>query len=180
MKLLFDLFPLILFFIVFKTHGMFAATAAAMLATFVQVAWAKYRHGAVDKMLWINLGIITIFGGATLLLHDETFIKWKPSVLYWAFSAALLGSSIFFKKNLIQALLGKQITMPGSVWHKLNLAWAAFFSVLGLLNLFVAYTYSTDIWVNFKVFGTTTLMLVFIVAQALALSKYIEQPKGEK
>jgi intracellular septation protein len=179
MKLLFDLFPVILFFIVFKVAGVFAATASAIVATFVQVAWVKYRHGKVDTMLWVSLGIITVFGGATLLLHDETFIKWKPTVLYWFFSAALLGSAILFKKNLMRALLGEKLTLPDAVWSNVNLAWAAFFAVLGLLNLYVAYSYSTDTWVNFKLFGATGIMIVFIFAQAAMLAKYVEEDKKE-
>jgi intracellular septation protein len=179
MKLLFDLFPVILFFIVFKVAGVFAATASAIIATFVQVGWVKYRHGKVDTMLWVSLGIITVFGGATLLLHDETFIKWKPTVLYWFFSAALLGSSILFKKNLMRALLGEKLALPDAVWGNVNLAWAAFFAVLGLINLYVAYSYSTDTWVNFKLFGATGIMLVFIFAQAAMLAKYVEEDKKE-
>jgi intracellular septation protein len=179
MKLLFDLFPVILFFIVFKVAGVFAATACAIVATFVQVGWVKYRHGKVDTMLWVSLGIITVFGGATLLLHDETFIKWKPTVLYWFFSAALLGSSILFKKNLMRALLGEKLALPDAVWGNVNLAWAAFFAALGLINLYVAYSYSTDTWVNFKLFGATGIMLVFIFAQAAMLAKYVEEDKKE-
>src|SRR5512137_2154391 len=105
MKLLFDLFPVILFFVTFKFAGVFAATATAIVATFVQVAWVKHRHGKVDTMLWVSLGIITVFGGATLLLHNESFIKWKPTVLYWFFSSALLLAPILFKKNLMRELL---------------------------------------------------------------------------
>ncbi len=173
MKLLFDLFPVILFFIVFKVAGVFAATATAIVATFVQVGWVKYRHGKVDTMLWVSLGIITVFGSATLLLHDETFIKWKPTVLYWFFATALLGSAILFKKNIMRTLLGDKLTLPEAVWGKVNLAWAAFFVALGLLNLYVAYTFSTDSWVNFKLFGATGLMLLFIFGQAAMLAKYV-------
>lgn len=180
MKLLFDLFPVILFFAVFKTYGVFAATATAIVATFAQVAWVKYRHGKVDTMLWVSLGIITVFGGATLLLHDETFIKWKPTVLYWFFSAALLFSPIFFKKNLMRALLQDKMALPDQVWHYLNLSWSAFFALLGLVNLYVAFNYSTDAWVNFKLFGATSIMIVFILAQAAMLSKYVvEDDKKE-
>ncbi len=175
MKLLFDLFPVILFFIVFKFFGVFAATAAAIVATFLQVAWVKHRHGKVDTMLWVSLGIITVFGGATLLLHDETFIKWKPTILYWFFSAALLFSSILFKKNLMRAMLQEKLTLPDPVWHNLNLAWGLFFAVLGIINLYVAFNFSTDTWVNFKLFGATGLMLVFILLQSLWLSKYVEE-----
>ena len=181
MKLLFDLFPVILFFIVFKIAGVFAATATAIAATFVQVAWVKYRHGKVDTMLWVSLGIITVFGGATLLLHDETFIKWKPTVLYWIFSAVLLLSPILFKKNLMRAMLGEKMTLPDPVWHKLNLSWGVFFAVLGAINLYVAFNYSTDAWVNFKLFGATGMMVVFIFAQAAMLAKHVEEDKeGDK
>jgi intracellular septation protein len=179
MKLLFDLFPVILFFVTFKFFGVFAATATAIVATFAQVAWVKYRHGKVDTMLWVSLGIITVFGGATLLLHDETFIKWKPTVLYWFFSAALLLSPMLFKKNLMRSLLQEKMTLPDGVWQSLNLAWSAFFAVLGVVNLYVAFNYSTDAWVNFKLFGATGMMFVFILAQAAMLSKYVEEDKKE-
>ena len=174
MKLLFDLFPVILFFVTFKFAGVFAATATAIAATFVQVAWVKYRHGKVDTMLWVSLGIITLFGGATLLLHYETFIKWKPTVLYWFFSIALLLSPVLFKKNLMRSLLQEKLTLPDMVWTKVNLAWSAFFAALGLVNLYVAFNYSTDAWVNFKLFGATGMMLLFIFVQAALLSKYME------
>ncbi len=179
MKLLFDLFPVILFFIAFKFAGVFAATAAAIGATFAQVAWVKYRHGKVDTMLWVSLGIITVFGGATLLLHDETFIKWKPTILYWFFAAALLFSNILFRKNLLRAMLSEKLSLPDRVWGNLNLAWSAFFGALGLLNLYVAFSYSTDAWVNFKLFGTTALMLLFILAQSALLAKHVEEDKKE-
>lgn len=179
MKLLFDLFPVILFFVTFKFFGVFAATASAIVATFAQVAWVKYRHGKVDTMLWVSLGIITVFGGATLLLHDETFIKWKPSILYWFFSSALLLSPILFKKNLMRTMLQEKMTLPDAVWNKLNLSWSAFFAVLGVVNLYVAFNYSTDAWVNFKLFGATGLMFVLILAQAAMLSKYVEEHKKE-
>lgn len=179
MKLLFDLFPVILFFGVFKFAGVFAATATAIAATFVQVAWVKHRHGKVDTMLWVSLAIITVFGGATLLLHDETFIKWKPTVLYWFFSAALLLSPILFKKNLMRALLQEKMTLPDPVWNNVNLSWGAFFAVLGVVNLYVAFNYSTDAWVNFKLFGATGIMVVFIFAQAALLAKYVEEEKKE-
>ena len=179
MKLLFDLFPVILFFIVFKVAGVFAATATAIAATFVQVGWVKYRHGKVDTMLWVSLGIITVFGGATLLLHDETFIKWKPTILYWFFAAALLFSALVLKKNLMRSLLQEKMALPDFVWHRLNLSWSAFFALLGVLNLYVAYKFSTEGWVNFKLFGATGIMLVFILAQAALLSKYVEEDKKE-
>lgn len=175
MKFLYDLFPVILFFIVYKFFGIYAATATAIVATIVQIAWAKYRHGKVEGALIASGAIIVIFGGATLFLHDESFIKWKPTVLYWLFAVSLVASNIFFKKNLIRSLMGKQIGLPESIWSKLNLAWAIFFAVLGCVNLWVAFNFSTDTWVDFKLFGTMGLMLVFVIGQSLMLNKYMTE-----
>ncbi|MDO8351473.1 MAG: septation protein A [Gallionella sp.] len=177
MKLLFDLFPVILFFIAFKFQGIYVATAIAIAATVAQIIWTKYRHGKVDTMLWVSFAIIGVFGGATLLLQDETFIKWKPSVLYWLFSVVLLGSNLLFSKNLIRALLNEKMALPVRVWNRLNLSWSLFFAVLGFINLYVAFNYSTDTWVNFKLFGFTGLMLVFILAQSAWLAKYVDEKK---
>ncbi|MBI4937664.1 MAG: septation protein A [Nitrosomonadales bacterium] len=177
MKLLFDLFPVILFFAAFKLFGIFAATAAAIAATIAQVAWTKWRHGKVDTMLWVSFGIIAVFGGATLLLHDETFIKWKPTILYWVFAAVLIFSDLLFKKNLMRALLHEKLALPHRIWSHVNLSWALFFAVLGALNLYVAFNFSTDAWVNFKLFGATGLMLVFVLLQGMALAKYVEEDK---
>lgn len=179
MKLLFDLFPLILFFAAFKLFGIFAATAAAIAATVGQIVWTKWRHGKVDTMLWVSFGIIFILGGATLILHDENFIKWKPTVLYWFFSAALLFSRLLFRKNLMHALLHEKMAMPHRVWDHLNLGWSLFFAMLGVLNLYVAFNYPTETWVNFKLFGTTGLMMVFVLLQAVLLSKYVEEDKEQ-
>jgi len=173
MKFLFDLFPVILFFIVFKFFGIYAATATAIVATIAQIGWVKYRHGKVDNTLIASGLIIIVFGGATLLLHDESFIKWKPTVLYWLFAVSLVVSNALFKKNLIRSLMDKQISMADAIWNKLNLAWALFFAVLGVINLYVAFNYSTDIWVDYKLFGTTGLMLVFFIGQALLLNKHM-------
>ena len=179
MKLLFDLFPVILFFVTFKFAGIYAATSAAIAATVVQIVWTKWKHGKVETMLWVSFGIITVMGGATLLLHDESFIKWKPTILYWAFAAALLFSNLLFRKNLIKALLQEKIALPNHVWRNLNLAWSMFFTVLGCINLYVAFNYTTDQWVNFKLFGATGLMFAFILAQSFFLAKYAEQNKEQ-
>lgn len=173
MKLFFDLFPIILFFVAYKFYGIFTATAVAIAATVAQIGWAYWRRGKIEVMLWISLAIIVVFGGATLLLRDETFIKWKPTVLYWLFAATLLGGSLLFKKNLIRAMMQQKIALPDAVWRRLNLSWAAFFAMMGLANLYVAYTFSTDIWVNFKLFGTLGLMLFFVLLQGLVLAKYV-------
>ncbi|MDO8810718.1 MAG: septation protein A [Gallionella sp.] len=177
MKLLFDLFPVILFFVAFKAFNIYVATAVAIAATVVQIIWTKWRHGKVDTMLWVSFAIIGVFGGATLLLHDETFIKWKPTVLYWMFSAILLASNLFFKKNLMRSLLQEKIALPLHIWNRLNLSWSLFFAALGFINLYVAFNYSTDDWVNFKLFGFTALMAVFILAQSVWLAKYVDEKK---
>ncbi|MBN9423048.1 MAG: septation protein A [Candidatus Accumulibacter sp. 66-26] len=175
MKFLFDLFPVILFFITFKIAGIYAATAVAIVATFAQIAWVWFRHRKVDTMLWVSLGIVSVFGSMTLIFHDETFIKWKPTVLYWAFAGALAGGVLFFRKNLIRSLLAEKIELPDAAWQKLNLSWIGFFVFMGIANLFVAYNFSTDDWVNFKLFGGTGLMLIFVLLQGLLLSKHIEE-----
>ncbi len=174
MKFLFDLFPVILFFVAFKLFGIYTATVVAIAATFAQIGWVWYRRRKVDNMLWVSLGVIVVFGGATLLLHDETFIKWKPTVLYWLFGAALLTAELGFRKNLIKAMMEKQMALPDAVWRKLLMSWVGFFAVMGLLNLYVAFNFSTDAWVNFKLFGGMGLMLAFVVLQALMLSKYVD------
>lgn len=178
MKLLFDLFPVIVFFVAFKVADIYMATGVAIAATFAQIAWVWFRHRKVENMLWVSLAIIVVFGGATLLLHDETFIKWKPTVLYWAFAAVLIGARYVFGKNLIRSMVGQQLTLPEPVWDKLNLSWAGFFLVMGCLNLFVAFRFSTDVWVNFKLFGGMGLMLLFALGQGLMLSRYVDT--GEK
>ncbi|MBI2305807.1 MAG: septation protein A [Rhodocyclales bacterium] len=177
MKFLFDLFPVILFFVAYKFAGIFVATGVAIAATFVQIGWVWFRHRKVDTMLWISLAIITVFGGATLLLQDETFIKWKPTVLYWLFAATLAGGTLFMKKNLIRSLLAEQMELPDAAWNKMNWSWIGFFVFMGIANLVVAFNFSTDTWVNFKLFGGIGLMFGFVLAQGVMLSKYIEEKK---
>jgi len=179
MKFLFDLFPVIVFFAAFKLADIYVATTTAIVATFLQVAWLKLRRKPVEPMLWASLGLIVVFGGATLLLRDETFIKWKPTVLYWLFGVVLLASDLIFRRNLIRAMLGAQVQLPNPVWTKLNWAWVGFFAFMGALNLYVAFNFPTDLWVNFKLFGGMGLMLLFVIAQALFLARYIEDGQEE-
>ena len=178
MKFLFDFFPIILFFAAFKLYGIYTATAVAIVATFAQIGWVWLKHRKVDTMLWVSLAIITLFGGATLFLHDETFIKWKPTVLYWLFAVVLGVSAGLFRKNLIRTMMEKQFSAPDFVWRNLNLSWMGFFLLMGVLNLYIAFNYSTDTWVNFKLFGGMGLMFAFVILQGLLLSKYIEEEKG--
>ena len=178
MKFLFDFFPVILFFIAFKVADIYVATGVAIAATFAQVAWLKIRNRKIEPMLWASLAIIAVFGGATLLLQDETFIKWKPTVLYWLFGAVLAGAALA-GRNLIRLMLSKQMQLPDPVWARLNLSWIGFFAFMGALNLYVAYNFSTDNWVNFKLFGGMGLMLLFVLAQAALLSRFVDE-KNER
>ncbi len=180
MKLLIDFFPIILFFAAFKVWGIYTATAVAIVATVLQIAYLRVRHGKVEPMQWVSLGVIVVFGGATLLAHSETFIKWKPTVLYWLMGGALLIAQLVFRKNLIRSLMGAQMALPDNAWRVLNWSWAGFFAIMGVVNLWVAYTFDTDTWVNFKLFGGLGFMLVFVVAQALYLSRYLKEEEDKQ
>lgn len=178
MKFLYDMFPVILFFVAFKFFGIYVATATAIVATLAQIVWTKVHHGRIDNTMIASGVIIVIFGGATLLLHDESYIKIKPTVLYWLFAVGLVVANVFFKRNLIRGIMEQQISMPDRIWDKLNLAWALFFALLGGLNLYFALHFSTDTWVDFKLFGTMGLMLLFFIGQAFVLDKHM-MPKDE-
>ncbi|HNW61845.1 MAG TPA: septation protein A [Piscinibacter sp.] len=208
MKILFDFLPIFLFFGTFKfAEGrkewaarfasdnlgflvsggvvgpgeapVLLATLVVIVATLAQVAVILVRGKKVDTMLWVSLALVTVMGGATIWFHNETFIKWKPSVLYWVMGLAFWLSQVMFRKNLLRALIGEQLTLPPGVWQRLNFAWIAFFAFMGLLNLYVAYSFSTDTWVNFKLFGGIGLMLVFTIAQGFYISKHVEPEAGE-
>jgi intracellular septation protein len=207
MKFVFDLFPVVLFFVAFQvakgspeqaaaiidavtgTFGIAAtttpaqapvllATLVAIAATLLQVATLLVLRRKVDRMMWVSLALIVVFGGATLALHDDLFIKWKPTVLYWLFAGTLAGAELLFGKNIIKAMMGEQVQMPDVAWKKLNLSWILFFALMGVANLVVAFGFSTETWVNFKLFGGIGLMLVFVLAQGLFLSRYVEE-KGQ-
>lgn len=208
MKILFDFLPILLFFATFKyaeghadwaagfatTHfgalvsggvvgpkeaPVLLATIVVIVATLAQILWLVLRGKKVDLMLWISLALVVVLGGATVWFQSETFIKWKPSVLYWVMGLSFWVSQVFFRKNLLQALMGQQLQLPPAVWQRLSFAWVAFFALMGLLNLYVAYSYSTDTWVNFKLFGGVGLMLLFTLAQGVYLSRHLE-PEGDE
>jgi intracellular septation protein len=175
MKLLIDFFPIALFFAVFKLWGIYPATAVAIVATIVQIAYLRFKLGKVEPMQWVSLGVIVLFGGATLLAQDENFIKWKPTVLYWLMGAALLVGQLLLRKNLIKSLMGGQVQLPDHAWNTLNWAWSSFFAAMGGLNLWIAYHFDTDTWVNFKMFGGLGLMLLFILVQAVYMSRFMQE-----
>ena len=174
MKLLIDFFPILLFFAAFKMYGIYVATTVAIVATVLQIAYLRFKNGKVEPMQWVSLAVIVLFGGATLIAHNEEFIKWKPTVLYWIMGGTLAIGQLFFNKNFIKSLMGTQMELPDPVWRTLCWAWALFFAGMGVLNLWVAFNFDTDTWVNFKLFGGMGLMLVFVVGQALYLSRHMQ------
>jgi intracellular septation protein len=207
MKFLFDLFPVILFFIVFKlgeTHqeaahalaiqymgGLVAggslspeqspimlATAVGIVATVLQIVYLLVRGRKVDGMLWLSLGVIVVMGGLTIYFHDENFIKWKPTILYFAFALALLVAQLGFRSNLMRKVMEEQVKLPESVWARVGYAWIGFFLFQGVLNLvmaFVVFKGNTSAWVSYKMFGATGLFFAFVVIQTLMLSKHITE-----
>jgi len=180
MKLLFDFFPVLLFFLAFKVYDIYVATAVAIVATIAQIAWFWFRHRRVEPMHLVTLALIAIFGGATLLLHDEVFIKWKPTILYWGMALAFLGSQYIGSKNLTQRMMDKAVTLKVNIWGRLNLMWVLFWTFLGVANLYVMYHFDTATWVNFKLFGLMGLMIVFIIGQSIYMAPYIESEENEK
>ena len=203
MKILFDFLPIALFFGMFKyAEGnkewaaqtatdwlgfmvsggvvgaaeapVLLATVVVIVATLAQIIWLKVSGKKVDTMLWVSLGLVTLLGGATIYFHSESFIKWKPTVLYWVMGGALLFGQLVLKKNGIKSLMGAQMSLPDPIWFRVNLAWVGFFTVMGFLNLYVAFNFPTSTWVNFKLFGGLGLMVVFVFAQAMYLNKHIK------
>jgi intracellular septation protein len=204
MKFLLDFLPIILFFATFKLadahadaaarfatdHLGFAvsggvvapaeaavllATVVVVVATLLQITALLTMRRKVDTMLWVTFALVTVLGGATVWFHNPTFIKWKPSALYWAMAIAFWASQALFGKNVLQSLVGEQLELPAPVWQRLNLAWIAFFVLMGVANLYVAYHYSTSTWASFKVFGLTGLMLVFMFAQGIYVARFVEE-----
>lgn len=176
MQLLADYFPLILFFVAFKWQGIYVATAVAIAASVAQIAWFHWRR-KVSAVHWLSFAIIVVFGGATLLLQDETFIKWKPTVLYAAFGGVLTGGKLLFRRDLIAVVL-KDLTLPPTVWTRLTWSWVGFFAFMGAANWYVAFHFPTDTWVNFKVWGGIGLFLLFALAQGLFLARHVSEPSS--
>src|SRR6266480_815278 len=174
MQFLADYFPLLLFFAAFKLWDIYVATGVAIAASVVQIAYFRWRRGKVQTVHWLSLAIIATFGGATLLLHDETFIKWKPTVLYWLFAAILAVGRLGFRRNLIATLL-KDLALPDPVWARVTWVWVGFLLGMGGANLYVATHYSTAAWVNFKVWGAMGLFFLLAVATVASVARHLPE-----
>lgn len=173
MKQFFEFIPLIIFFAIYKMVDIYAATASLMVTMGLMLAYNYFKHGKAEKMHIITFLMVLVFGGLTLILHDDTFIKWKVTVVYALFSIALFVSQLIFKKPIIKQMLGKELSLPDSVWNNLNTAWALFFAVLGAVNVYVAFSLPQDVWVNFKVFGLLGATLAFTIFSGIYLYKYL-------
>jgi len=174
MHFLADYFPLLLFFVAFKLWGIYTATAVAIAASVAQIAYFRTVRGTVAPVHWVSLAIIAVFGGATLVLHDETFIKWKPTVLYWLFALVLTGGRLIFRRNLIAALL-PALTLPEPVWARITWGWVLFLVAMGAANLYVASNFATDTWVNFKVWGGIGLFMLAGVGTVASVARYLPE-----
>ena len=203
MKFIFDLLPIFLFFVSFKwaeghkavvadwmtqhlgfmvSGGVVGLTEAPVLlatvvviaGTLAQVITLKILRKPIDKMLWAGLAVVVVLGGLTLWFHSELFIKWKPTIIYWLMGVGLLIGEVFMKRDVLSQMMGGQISAPDAVWRRLTWAWVTFFLSMGVLNLYVAFNYSTDLWVTFKMWGTLGLLLVFTLVQGVYLSKHME------
>jgi len=185
MKFFVDFFPVLAFFIAFYLPGdreqaIYVATAAAIVASTLQIAGLWLLKHKIQNMHIITFLLILLLGGATLLLHDKTFIKWKPTAVNWLFAVAFLGSQFIGEKPLVQRMMEQAVQMPRPAWLRLNLSWVAFFLIMGIANLYVAFNFSDEIWVNFKMFGILGLTFVFVVGQSFFLARYIEEPENAK
>ncbi len=179
MKLLASFFPIILFFAAYKLYGIYTATAVAMAAALVQTLWHWVVHREVEKMHLVTLVLLLVFGGMTLAFQDPTFIKWKPSVVNWLFGAAFLLSPLFGGKYLTERMMAHAVELPNAVWRQLNHAWTLFFFSVGFLNLYVAYNFDEETWVNFKLFGLLGLTFAFIIGQSFYLARHMKDDAEE-
>lgn len=173
MKILFDYLSILCFFIAFKIWGIYTATAVAIGVLLVQVIGYAFIKGRVERVHLINLILLTALGGTTLLLHDMIFIKWKPTIVYWVLALLLLGSHWYAERPFIERVFDGKLNLPRDAWERLNISWSAFFFILGGINVFVMYHFSTDAWVNFKLFGTLGLTLLFCIGQSLYIKQYL-------
>lgn len=173
MHALFEYIPLVIFFVVNKFVDIYWATASLIASSALQILYYIIKKEKVPTRNWIFFGLIAVFGGLTIFLHDEAFIKWKVTIINEFFAITLLVSYYLFKKNIIKQFLSESINLPDPIWTKLNLAWALFFALCGVLNWYVAFNFDLETWVNFKVFGLTGLMFAFSIITILSLHKYM-------
>jgi intracellular septation protein len=179
MQMLFDLLPVVFFFIAYKMAGIYVATGVLIVGVLLQTAISWFRHRKVSPMLLTSAVLVLVFGGLTLLIHDATFIKWKPTIVNLLFAGAFVASQFMRGPTIVQRLMGENLQLkPESLWTRLNLMWVAFFLVCAVLNLYVAYNYSEDTWVNFKLFGLMGLTLVFALAQGFWLARHMERAEA--
>ena len=171
MKFLFDLFPVVLFFIFYKIYDIYIATAALMAATYIQIILLYLFKKKIEKMIIFTAIVLTVFGGMTLFFQSNVFIMWKPSIIYWVFGLVILVANKFYNKNLIQMSLGTQVELKKQYWQNLSCSTALFFIFLGFLNIYIAQNFSEDTWVNFKLFGMTALLFLYIISITIYISK---------
>ncbi len=172
MKLLADLLPVILFFLAYQWYDLYVATAVAVVTAALQIAAQHLRGKRVEQMQLLTLGLLVVFGGLTLMLRDPAFIKWKPTVVNWLFAALFIGSGWLTDRSILQRIMDHAIELPSAVWHRLNIAWSTFFVAMGALNLYVAYGFAENVWVNFKLFGLLGLTLLFSLLQGIYIARY--------
>ena len=188
MKFLYDFFPVVLFFVAYKTYDIFVATGVIIIASLLQVGFSWVKHRKIENMHIVTLVLVLVLGGATILLHDENFIKWKPTVVNWLFAVVFLGSHFIGKRTIIQRMLDSNISLPSPIWPRLNMLWTGFFIIMGVANLYVAFYFApeltaqerTDLWVDFKLFGMMGLTFVFVILQAVYLARYIQESDSDK
>ncbi|WLT02163.1 septation protein A [Snodgrassella alvi] len=175
MKAVFEFLVVILFFTTYAlTKNIILATEVAIAAGIIQAVWCLFKYRRLQTMQWVSLLLIVILGGATVILKNERFIMWKPTALFWVMSVGLLISHLC-GKNVLKSTIGKEISMPDPAWHKLTYIWVIFLLALGALNLWVAYTFTVPQWVNFKLFGSTTILFLFLVGQTVYISQYTKK-----
>jgi len=177
-KILLDFLPIVLFFVAFKYYNLMIATQVAIVASLLQLIWLRLSTGKIQKVNLVSFLSILILGGATLLLKDDIFVKWKPTAVYWLLATALFFSQLFGKKPLIQHLGETGIQLPAKIWRQLNIIWGVFFGAMGVANLYVVYNFDTNVWVNFKLLGTLGLTLVFIICQSIYMAKHSQIQNG--
>ncbi len=173
MKLLFDFFPVILFFVAYKLYDIYIATAVIILATLIQVGYLYAIHKRVEKLHIITLILVILLGGLTLFLQDANFIKWKPTIVNWGFAAVFIGSHYIGQKPIIQRMMDSMIELPQTIWLRLSGLWIGFFILSGIANLYVAFNFDENTWVNFKLFGLMAMTIVFILIQGLYIHRHI-------